>query len=801
LYEIHPAMISSFYKYIAPLLCLLVSCGRERYPLPAESDLFGLASPVSLNHGETSINLEDYFTDAGQVDSVSLSYPLKVKLSHDHMSVVIHAPDSGCPPLLTMTARVHGVSYDILLRKSVKEDVVIAFDPGDRVYKEVAVAGQMNGWTPSVSPLKLKDGKWSASLLLNPGKYQYRLVTDGTWIPDPDNPDSVDNNMGSYNSVLTVGETVADSLPMLFTDRVKGGTILAGFTGRVDEFIVFWQNHRLDGRNYTVGGSSLRIHVPREARQAGRSYLRIWAYNRYGVSNDLLIPLEKGKALHSAAQLNRGDWEAAIIYFLMVDRFNNGSTGNDLKVDDPGILPRVNYFGGDLCGVTQKLKEGFFDELGINCIWLSPVVRNPLGAYGHWPNPETKFSGYHGYWPVSSSRVDFRYGTGEELSELIETAHGRGMNVILDYVAHHVHREHPAYAAHPDWFTSLYLPDGTKNTEKWDEYRLTTWFDDFLPTLDLQQPGVTAVMSDSALYWLTQYPLDGFRHDATKHIPEIFWRELTRKIKKEVAIPDRHRIYQIGETYGSRELIGSYIGSGMLDAQFDFNVYDDALAVFCRQKEPFTRLYGSLSESFSYYGCHNLMGYMTGNQDKPRFISLAGGALSFDENSKQAGWDREIGAGDPSAYDRLSQMMAFIMTISGIPTIYYGDEFGMPGANDPDNRRMMKFAGLDEREENLRSTTRKLTRLRRDNLALTFGDFQLLWVDSTAFAYARCYFDRLVVVAFNKDAKPREIVFDLPARFMGFSLAAACGSEPVLKERRCSVLVNPLSFGILTNQP
>jgi len=792
-------------KYVASLLCLmsclLLSCGRERYPLPAESDLFGLASPVILNHGETSINLEDYFTDVGLIDSVSLSYPLQVKLSPDHKSVNIPAPESECPPLLTMTVRVQDVPYDILLRKSEKEDVVIAFDPGDRIYKEVAVAGQMNGWTPSVSPLRLKDGRWSAAFLLNPGKYQYRLVTEGTWIPDPANPDTVDNNMGSYNSVLTVGKTVTDSLPRLFTEQAKGGTLLAGFTGRVDGVFIFWQNHRLDGRNYTVDDSSIRIHIPREARQADRSYIRVWAYNSHGVSNDLLIPLEKGKVLHSAAQLDRGDWEAAIIYFLMVDRFSNGRTKNDLKVDDPGISPKVNYFGGDLCGVTQKLKEGFFDELGINCIWLSPVIQNPLGAYGQWKDPATKFSGYHGYWPVSSSRVDFRYGSGEELGELVETAHGRGMNVILDYVAHHVHLEHPAYAAHPDWFTNLYLPDGTKNTEKWDEHRLTTWFDDFLPTFDLQQPVVTAVMSDSALYWLKQYPLDGFRHDATKHIPEIFWRELTRKIKTEVAIPASRRIYQIGETYGSRELISSYISSGMLDAQFDFNVYDDALAVFCRQNEPFTRLYGSLTESFSYYGCHNLMGYMTGNQDKPRFISLAGGALSFDENSKQAGWDREIGAGDPSAYDRLSQMMAFIMTIPGIPAIYYGDEFGMPGANDPDNRRMMKFSGLDEREKKLQNTTKKLIRLRRDNLALTFGDFHLLRVDSTAFVYARTYFDRLVVVAFTKEATPRKIVFDLPPGHAGSVLAAVFGSEPELKGRRCSVLIDPLSFSILTNQP
>jgi glycosidase len=151
------------------------------------------------------------------------------------------------------------------------------------------------------------------------------------------------------------------------------------------------------------------------------------------------------------------------------------------------------------------------------------------------------------------------------------------MNVLLDYVAHHVHNEHPFYKQHPEWATSLYLPDGSLNTERWDDQRLTTWFDTFMPTLDLSNPKVVDMMSDSALFWLREFDLDGFRHDACKHITEEFWRELTYKMKKNFREKD---LYQIGETYGSPKLIASYLTTGMLNGQFDFNVYDIANTTF-----------------------------------------------------------------------------------------------------------------------------------------------------------------------------------------------------------------------------
>lgn len=126
------------------------------------------------------------------------------------------------------------------------------------------------------------------------------------------------------------------------------------------------------------------------------------------------------------------------------------------------------------------------------------------------------------------SKIDARFGTADEFKELVKEAHARNMNVLLDFVSNHIHENHPYYKTHPDCATNLYLPDGTLNTEKWDEHRLTTWFDVFLPTLNLEKPEIVDMLTDSAVFWIKEYNLDGFRHDATKHVPELFWRTLTK---------------------------------------------------------------------------------------------------------------------------------------------------------------------------------------------------------------------------------------------------------------------------------
>jgi glycosidase len=339
----------------------------------------------------------------------------------------------------------------------------------------------------------------------------------------------------------------------------------------------------------------------------------------------------------------------------------------------------------------------------------------------------------------------------------------------LDYVAHHIHQEHPLYKQYPSWFTPLYLPDGSKNTERWDDYRLTTWFDDFMPTFNYFKPEVVDALTDSALWWFKNFDVDGFRHDATKHIPDPYWRALTYKIKTQVSIPQHRSYYQIGETYGSPELISSYLGSGMLDAQFDFNMYDAAVNTFkgnggCKQ------LAQTLNDSKKWYGAHHTMGNVSGNQDKARIISILDGSMKEGEDSKQAGWERDIQVKDTQAHDRLLGMMAYNFAIPGIPVIYYGDEIGMPGANDPDSRRMMRFdrglgaaqkngsvVGLSPREKQQRTLVAQMAQFRKSHMSMTYGDMKVTAPSDDVLIIQRKYFGEILYAVFNRSNTTKTI--------------------------------------------
>lgn len=781
------------------LFTFLQSCQSDQIKFPETSEIVGLASPIYLNLQETEVNLEDYFLNFEQIDSILLPEQLDGNLSTDKNYLSLIPNTEKVPHLMVLKVWIKGFPYSILIKKTTKIKYTFKFDPGKTNYDQVQISGEINGWNPKESNLQLTNGAWEITLELFPGKYQYLLVLDDELSLDPNNPEQEENNLGGTNSVLRVGKNDTNLSPVLYTHGFEENLISLGINKHANKVIVFWQNYQLPQEKIIFKDDFITLALPAEAMKYNRSWIRVWAENEHGTSNDVLIPLNKLMVVDNPKKLNRHDWEASVFYFMLIDRFNNGSKDNDLPVNDPEILPQANYFGGDIVGVTNKIKDGYFEDLGINTIWLSPITQNPLGAWGLWPEPKSKFSGYHGYWPISLSTIDFRLGNEAELRALIETAHKNDMNVILDFVANHVHEENPIYINHPEWFTDLYLPDGTLNTEKWDEYRLTTWFDTFLPTLDLENPTVTDVISDSAVYWIKNYEMDGFRHDATKHIPEIFWRALTKKLKVEVAIPGNKRIYQVGETYGNRELIGSYINTGMLDGQFDFGIYDAAVSVFAKDNEPFEKLTGSLKESLDQYGYHNLMGYISGNQDKPRFISLAGGDLKFDEDSKLAGWTREINVGDPVAYKKLQSLNAFNLTIPGIPTIYYGDEMGMPGANDPDNRRMMRFKDLNPEEKATKEITKQLIQLRRNNLCLTYGGFIILHVDANTLIYMRSYFKKAAIIVFNKGGNSETLSIELPVRFKNSGFKSNFNSKLDFVDTDMEIIIEGNSFDIITN--
>lgn len=492
--------------------------------------------------------------------------------------------------------------------------------------------------------------------------------------------------------------------------------------------------------------------APFVSNKPGRSHVRVFAASDSIVYGDLLMPLNDGKPIANPNEISRDDLHGNVMYFAFIDRFYDGNPQNNRKVDHPLVTDKTNYWGGDIKGIEKVIETGYLNRLGINSLWISPITRNPDGAWGNFKNPHVMFSGYHGYWPVYNTVIDPRFGTDEELKSALNRAHDSGMNVLLDYVAHHVHKEHPIYRQHPDWVTPLYLPDGSLNTERWDDHRLTTWFDTFMPTLDLGRPEIAAYMVDSALFWLKNFEFDGFRHDATKHIPENFTRLLTKKIRSEISTKRGKNTYQIGETYGDPELISAYVGSGLLDAQFDFNLYDRMVDVFAFG-DPIDKLVNEQNRSLETYGYHHLMGNITGNQDRTRFISFADETI--DRNTdwmelKRIGHLRELSHNGKKGFERFAMFYAYQMTAPGIPVIYYGDEFGMTGGNDPGNRNPMKFDGLEQEEQRLRTWVTQCIDFRRSSMALMYGDFEWLYNDTDRAVIRRTYRDETVITIINR---------------------------------------------------
>ncbi len=724
---------------------------KEKILAESNSNLVGLASFYQMKSEIDTLLIDDYFLNLSRIDSISF-FNKTITLSNN--KVVLDWTNTD--PLSTLKIYSGDTVFSIILKKSLKQRYTLNL-PDNGKMNEVKVKGEFNSWNPNNGILKKDGGLWKLTLYLAPGQYQYIFVIDGQETLDPANPDRISNGMGGFNSLIKLLNT--SPKPILATQSFDENkiNIEALNTNRI---IALWQNQEIKIEPKGANNSLFSLQIPHAAKPIKRSFIRIIGANEEKTSNDLLIPLEYGKVLDNAKNIVRTDREASILYFMIVDRFKDGNPTNNHPLNVPEVHPKADYHGGDIAGVTDKIKDGYFDSLGISTIWLSPIVQNPEGKFGLYPNPKTEFSAYHGYWPISFNKIDYRFGTPEELHELVKTAHNHNMNVLLDFVANHVHQEHPIYKAHPEWATNLYLPDGSLNTERWDDHRLTTWFDTFLPTLDLTNPEITNILTDSAVFWINEYDLDGFRHDATKHVPEYFWRTLTRKIKEQVIVAHNKQVFQIGETYGSRELNASYINSGELDAQFDFNLYDAALQAFANPATSFTTLATALQESEKYYGSHHLMGNISGNQDKPRFMAMADGSIRFDEDSKYAGWNRKIEVIDTAAYQKLDAFMAFNLTVPGIPVIYYGDEIGMTGGNDPDNRRMMRFNNHNLHEENTLTTVKRLANFRRSNLPLIYGDMNLLNVTDSTMVYARNYFDKVTYVALNKSAS--DVLINIP---------------------------------------
>ena len=618
----------------------------------------------------------------------------------------------------------------------------------------VAVVGDFNNWNPAVDLLRQTEAGWRLDKAIRETGFSYKFVVDGNWMPDPGNPLREADGHGGFNSRVQRGEA---------TEKSEQLTLYVGAMDRTA--ITLYSNQALQHAYAEVlrdeGGTiplpvainPYSLKVTFRGLAPSGSLIRVFAV---GTDGKVAWP-----AIAYAGETPKESWRDDIIYYAFTDRFKDGNPANTAKVEDPEVDPVANYYGGDFEGVLQALDSGYFESLGVNVIWLAPLNQNPAGAWQEYLPPFRSYTGYHGYWPIRRYAVEPRFGGEQALRELVDAAHKKDFKILADLVLKHVHLENPIRAERPELFGELTLSDGTRNLRRWDDNPYTTWFEPFLPAFDFRNPVTVDFLLQDAAYWIKEYNLDGYRLDAVKHIrPDFWWR--FRSHMRDSFPAAQH--YFVGETFQNREGISAFVGPNMLDGQFDFPLYDILMECFALDTAGFVELEAALRESESAYGRITRMSPLFGNHDKPRFMAYADGDLPDpnEADEEEVGWSKTLRVNNAAAYKKLKLAMTFLMSIDGVPMLYYGDEIGMTGAGDPDNRRGMRFDGaITPDERAVREHFSKLAQVRRSNPALYMGSRRSLTVSDSVYAYLRAYGPDRALVAFNRSGQDEVLELDL----------------------------------------
>jgi cyclomaltodextrinase / maltogenic alpha-amylase / neopullulanase len=738
--------------------------------LSAQVSVDGIIPPLKLIAGQADIVI---ISDLFYSDNYDVTFKngngIDIRYEKENLKLSV-LPDSSLEGIKTIEFQSGGdiFSIPVYIKKLVTKK--ITFKPG-KLYKFISLFGSFNNWDRQNLPMtdKNSDGIYEITIQLEPGRYEYKFYADGEEILDLSNPEQVPNGIGGINSVTNIANPHGQKI-FLHKTNYSSDQANSKFQFYLEteqsieisqsNFFVFVDNKKVAEKNISIEGKFINVSIPNE--ELTKAKMLRAAFSQNGLNSNLqMVPLENGKP----ADGKSFDWYKGIIYSLMIDRFYDGDKNNDAPVQNDSVLWKANYMGGDFSGITQKINDGYFDSLHVNTIWLSPVYDNPNDAYKEYPAPHRWYTGYHGYWPISSNNVEEKFGMFSELKNLIDAAHNHNIKILLDFVSHHVHKEHPYFKEHPDWFGKLELPDGKLNLRLWDEQRLTTWFEPYLPSFNFvgSQKAID-VVSDNAIWWLEKTGADGFRHDAVKHVPNIFWRTLTRKLKSEIEIPSNKKVYQIGETFGNYDLVGSYVNNGQLSAQFNFELYNVAQAVFIDPNRSFKDLDNEMKKSLDVFGSLHLMGNIMDSHDKNRFMAYADGAIDLSRWSAiEEGWSNPPEVKNPYNYKKAELYYAYMFSVPGLPVIYYGSEFGMTGLSDPDNRRMMRFGNqLSVYEKEMLDEVKKIVKVRSESSALNFGDFYTLQADSKIYSFIRSDFYERVLVVLNKTDERQNIEINLP---------------------------------------
>lgn len=769
--------------------------------------IYDIIEPINLNQDDTTTVL---ISDLFYSDNYKLNFKTNknISFSFDENTLTLNIiPSKDFSGITLLEFTYYGNDYIIPVQRFISKKYSFKYkaSAGD---KQINLFGQFNSWNRQNLPMTDidGDGTYEIEIPLDPGRYEYKFYVDGKELIDPENPIKVPNGLGDFNSVRIIEEPESEKIFLhILGYEIKGENLFLKFYFEQNDksfkltrenIIALFDNQKLSDKDLTIIGNEITLKL--NSNLAGHHFVRLAVNKTSKVTNIQTVQLIDGKF---AGANNIKTHHDKIIYSLMIDRFSNGDKSNDNPIQHDSLFTPANYQGGDFQGIINKINEGYFNKLGINTIWMSPIVDNTNNAYREYPAPHRWYTGYHGYWPVSTTKVEEHFGDMNSARELMSTAHKNGIKILLDFVSNHVHEENPLWKDHRDWFGIIELPNGRRNLRLWDEYRLTTWFEPYMPSFDyVGSYDALEFMTDNAVWWLNVTGADGFRHDAVKHVPNEFWRMLTQKIKRNIEIPKKRKVYQIGETFGGIDLIASYVNNGQLNAQFNFNLYDVAIPTFLNQDASFKLLDYQMKKCFQVFGYNNLMGNLMDSHDKIRYMAYADGDLEInDSRADEIGWTNPPKVDNPESYEKLKLYMAYLLSIPGIPIIYYGDEIGMTGASDPDNRRMMRFdSELNPYEKQTLEDVSKIIHIRQNHSALRYGDFLTLKADENFYSFIRSDMNERVLVVLNKSQNEQHFGIELPEIYRTSKLINLFTGEDIsLTKNKLEIKIKGTSFLIL----
>ena len=508
-------------------------------------------------------------------------------------------------------------------------------------------------------------------------------------------------------------------------------------------------------------------------------------------SNGLLL-LEKAE--HQPAGFS---WDNATLYFIMTDRFHNGNPGNDNSYgrmkDDKDNTGTFN--GGDFAGITQKLD--YIEALGVNAIWITPVVEQIHGFVGGSPTGKFPFYGYHGYWTLDFTKTDKNWGTEEELQRLVDQAHQRGIRVVLDIVVNHAGYNNLAdmqvfdygkvnASALPANWTDWKPLDGADwhsyhqyidydDKSAWLKWWGPEWVRTGLPgyqtpggdDLTLALAGLPDFLTESTQAvglppflknkkdtnavelkeakvidylvkwqadWVRKFGFDGFRADTAKHVEYEVWSQLKTAASEALT---EWRARHPDKTFDDQPfwMVGEVWGHPV----FKDNYYKhgfDSLVNFEYQKNDAMRTAQCLAQADGIYAA-----YAGSINNDPDF-----NALTYISSH-----DTKLFFGDFEDHDLQKGVAAPFLLMPGGVQIYYGDEVGRnigPHADDPHQgtRSRMPWQEIKGEKQAVLAHWQKLGNFRKNHVAIGAGQHTKL--SDTPYAFSRVKGEDKVIVVY-----------------------------------------------------